>query len=521
MTTSISLIRPVSAGDISASSKAGIREWLGLAILALPCLLYSMDLTVLNLAIPHITADLSPSAAQMLWVMDIYGFVLAGALITMGAIGDRIGRRLLLMVGTAAFGVASTIAAFSSSAEILIMARALLGLSAATLAPSTLSLIRNMFEDQSQRSFAIGVWMASFAIGGAIGPLVGGVMLEYFWWGAVFLLALPVMVLLLAVGPFLLPEHKDESGSPIDFLSALLSILSMLALVYGIKHIAVGDISALSIAALLIGSGLGWIFVGRQQRLAKPMIDLGLFRSSRFVVALLVNLAGFFMAFGTLLILAQHLQLVVGMGPMKAGIWTLFSAAGFVSGSFLAPAMLRYFNSAAIMASGLVFAAIGFGLLAYALAAGTFQLLMLSAFMFSIGLAPVFTLATDLIVGTAPSEQAGSAAALAETSSELGGALGIAVLGSIVIGLYRGRMDALLPENLPALVAEAARDSIGAAAEASAMLPIADALRLMGAAEESFTGAFMVAALIGIAISTLAATIIATLRSAGSVTHQH
>src|SRR5438093_4167997 len=193
--------------------KAGRREWVGLAVIALPCLLYSMDLTVLNLAVPHLTADLRPSSAQLLWIVDIYGFLVAGSLITMGTLGDRIGRRRLLFIGATAFGIASVIAAFSTSTEMLIATRALLGLAGATLAPSTLSLIRNMFHDPQQRTVAIGVWITSYSAGAALGPLLGGLLLQYFWWGSVFLLGVPVMALLLVLGPRLLPEFRDpEAG---------------------------------------------------------------------------------------------------------------------------------------------------------------------------------------------------------------------------------------------------------------------------------------------------------------------
>ena len=221
-----------------AGPRATRREWIGLAVIALPCLLYSMDLTVLNLAVPHLSADLKPSSSQLLWIVDIYGFLLAGSLITMGTLGDRIGRRRLLLIGAVAFGLASVFAAFSTSAAMLIVSRALLGIAAATLAPSTLSLIRNMFLDPKERTFAIGVWIASFSAGGAIGPLVGGILLTYFWWGSVFLVAVPVMAALLVLGPIFLPEYRDPEAGRLDILSAVLSLVAVLSVIYGIKRIA-------------------------------------------------------------------------------------------------------------------------------------------------------------------------------------------------------------------------------------------------------------------------------------------
>ncbi len=218
-----------------APTRATAHEWIGLAVIALPCMLYSMDLTVLNLAVPRLSGDLRPSSAQLLWIVDIYGFLLAGSLITMGTLGDRIGRRRLLLMGAAAFGLASVLAAFSTSAEMLIATRALLG---ATLAPSTLSLIRNMFLDPTERTTAIGIWVSSYSVGAAIGPLLGGVLLERFWWGSVFLLGVPVMALLLIVGPLFLPEFNDPEAGQFDLVSALLSLTSVLAVIYGLKRIA-------------------------------------------------------------------------------------------------------------------------------------------------------------------------------------------------------------------------------------------------------------------------------------------
>ena len=238
--------------NAGTAPRAGRREWIGLGVIALPCLLYSMDLTVLELAVPKLSADLKPTSSQLLWIMDIYGFLLAGFLLTMGTLGDRIGRRRLLLIGAAAFGFASVLAAFSRSAEMLIATRALLGIAGATLAPSTLSLIRNMFLDPDQRTFAIGVWATSFSAGAAIGPLAGGFLLVYFWWGSVFLLAVPVMALLLVLGPMLLPEFRDPEAGRLDFFSAALSLAAVLAMIYGFKQVAqdgLGWLPVLSVAA--------------------------------------------------------------------------------------------------------------------------------------------------------------------------------------------------------------------------------------------------------------------------------
>src|SRR5438094_3704521 len=245
----------------AATPKAGKREWIGLAVIALPCLLYSMDLTVLHLAVPRLTEALAPSSVQLLWIIDIYGFPLAGSLITMGTLGDRIGRRRLLLVGAAFFGAASILAAFSRSATMLIVSRALLGIAGATIAPSTLSLIRNMFLDPRQRTAAIGIWISSYSVGGAIGPVLGGVMLQYFWWGAVFLLGVPVMALLLAVGPKLLPEFRDPNAKPLDLLSAALSLIGVLLVIFGLKRAAEDSFGLVAAMSVVAGVVIGIVFV--------------------------------------------------------------------------------------------------------------------------------------------------------------------------------------------------------------------------------------------------------------------
>src|SRR5438128_1183384 len=322
-----------------------------------------MDPTVLNLAVPAISADLKPSGTQLLWIVDVYGFFVAGSLMTMGALGDRIGRRRLLLIGAAGFGVASVLAAFSSSAEMLIAARALLGVAGATLAPSTLSLIRNMFVDPRQRTAAIGVWVTSLSAGGAIGPLVGGVVLEHFWWGSAFLIGVPVMLLLLVLGPLLLPEFREPAAGRLDLPSALLSLVAVLAVIYGLKQVAqdgLGWMPALPIAA---GLAVGGVFLARQQELPDPLIDVRLFRVPAFSAALATNTLALFAAFGIFLFPAQYLQPVLGLSPLQAGIWTLPESGGFIVGSMLAPVLTRWVRPAFVISAGLVLAAAGLGLL--------------------------------------------------------------------------------------------------------------------------------------------------------------
>ncbi len=497
--------------------RAGRREWIGLAVLALACLVYAMDLTVLNLAVPELSADLKPSSAQLLWIVDIYGFVVAGSLITMGTLGDRIGRRKLLLIGAAAFGAASVLAAFSTSAEMLIATRALLGLAGATLAPSTLSLIRNMFHDPRQRTVAIGVWITSFSVGGAVGPLVGGALLEVFWWGSVLLIAAPVMALLLVLGPLLLPEFRDPEAGRLDPVSAALSLAAVLGVIYGLKRIAEdgpGWLAALSIAA---GLAIGAAFVRRQRRLADPLIDLRLFRSPAFSAALAANTLTAFAAFGSFLFIYQYLQLVEGLSPLRAGLWALPSSGAFIVGSMLVSVIVRRVRPAFVMAAGFGLAAVGFLMLTQVEASSSRAVLVAGFVVFSLGLAPVFTLATDAVLGTAPPERAGSASAISETGAELGGALGIAILGSIGTAVYRRRMaDEVLAEVSP-VAAESARDTLGGAMAVAEPLPEPLGAALLDAAREAFVQGFQLTALIGAAV--MAGMVIVTvvlLRRAGA-----
>jgi MFS transporter, DHA2 family, multidrug resistance protein len=483
---------------VAKAAKATQREWIGLAVIALPCMLYSMDLTVLNLAVPQLSADLKPSASQLLWIIDIYGFMVAGFLMTMGTLGDRIGRRKLLLIGAAAFGAASVLAAFSTSAEMLILARAALGLAGATLAPSTLSLITNMFADPQERTFAIGMWISSFSVGAIIGPFVGGLLIEYFWWGSVFLAGMPVMALLLVLGPLLLPEYKDPSARRIDLVSATLSLLAVLSFIYGVKRIAEAGLSWASLMAIVTGLLLAVAFVARQRNLAEPFVDMKLFEKPQFGLALAINVVGMFFMFGSFVFLSQYYQLIAGLSPLWAGLATIPSAIAFTIASTVTPSLIGRIHPSRLMAAGMLVSTAGFVMLVFA--SGLVGVVLASVVL-SVGFTPVVTLTTGMIVGAAPPERSGNASAISETGAELGGALGIAILGSIGTLIYRGRMEAAPTGTLPADAVSVARATLGGAIESASKLPESLADDLVRHAREAFMiGIDVTAALAAVAM---------------------
>ncbi|MGY2122843.1 MFS transporter [Nocardia gipuzkoensis] len=510
--------------DRVAEPLAGKREWVGLGVLALACLVYAMDMTVLHLAVPMISAELRPTSSQLLWIIDVYGFMVAGLLVTMGTLGDRVGRRKLLMVGAAAFAVVSVVAAFAPSAELLIACRALQGIAGATLAPSTLSLLFSMFRDTRQRSVAVGVWVGAFSAGGAVGPLFGGVLLERFWWGSVFLLAVPVMALLLVLGPKVLPEYRDPDAARLDPLSAALCVAAMIALVFGMKKIAQDGLGGAALLAIAGGLAVGVVFVRRQLRGRDPMLDLRLFRLSTFRIALLINVVGVFVAFGYFLFVAQYFQLVLGLSPLAAGLVMAPSGLGFIAGSQLAPQIVRVVRPAYLIGSGLAASAVGLLLMTRIGVTGGVPLALVASVIIALGLAPVFGITTELIVGSAPQEQAGAAAGVSETGAELGGALGISVLGSISVALYRGDLTASLPADLPGEAERSVRDTLGGAVHTAAGLRGELGEAVLRAAREAFLhGVHVTAGVAAVAALALSAVAVLRLRHipAGELSSEH
>jgi DHA2 family multidrug resistance protein-like MFS transporter len=470
------------------NSRAGRREWLGLTVLAFPCFLLAVDFTVLHLAVPKITADLKPSSTQLLWIVDIYGFFIASSLITMGTLGDRIGRRKLLMIGATAFGAASAVAAFATTASTLIITRALLGVAGATLMPSTMALIRNMFHDPDQRRVAIAIWINCFVVGGAIGPLLGGFMLEHFWWGSVFLLNVPVMVMLLSLAPVLLPEFRDASAGTLDIMSAALSLTSILSIIYGVKRIAQDGPSTIALGAIALGLVLATVFVHRQTHLEHPLIDLALFEVPAFTASVCTQLIATITFGGLYLLVSQYLQLVLGLSPIHAGISLLPATVVGVLGTIAAPLLVKRLPIGLVMPAGMILTSVGIFLLSTMEISSGIRTLVIAYVIMSFGVNIAMTLTTDMIMSVAPPERAGAASGISETSAELGAALGIALLGSISTAYYRGAMS-----NAPS---EARATLAGAIEYAQSAGDGALAL----AAREAFTSSLNLVALISAAL---------------------
>ncbi|UCM88042.1 MFS transporter [Streptomyces marincola] len=490
----------------AGTGRAGTREWLGLALLALPTVLLGLDVTVLYLVLPSMAEDLDPTATQTLWIMDAYGFLIAGLLITMGTLGDRIGRRRLLMVGVTAFAAVSCLAAYAPNAELLVVARALLGVAGATLMPSTLSLISTMFRDARQRAVAIGVWATMFALGMAAGPVVGGALVDRFWWGAAFLLAIPVAVLVLAGARTLLPEYTAPREGRLDPVSVVLSLAAILPVVYAVKEGAAHGFEPLTALLLGAGAAAGTAFVRRQRRLASPLLDVTLFTDRAFSAALAVLLVGLVGVGGTMYLVTQFLQLVEGLDPATAGLWMGPPALAMFAAAIGAPLLAARVRPGLVMAATLGVSVGGYALLANAGPGDTVPVVAGFALVY-LGLGAIAALGTDMVVGAAPETKAGSAAALSETVQELGLAAGVALLGSLTTSVYRSHAPA--PAHAPPEVADRLTDSIGGALAVSDRVP----QETVDAAREAFTTGLNAASLAaGIAILLVTALCLLTLR---------
>ncbi|MDN5806822.1 MAG: MFS transporter [Brevibacterium sp.] len=423
--------------------RAGRREWAGLAVLMIPVLLISIDNTVLGFAIPAISTGLHPTGTQLLWIVDIYALMLAGLLVAMGSIGDRVGRRKLLIIGAFGFGLASLLAAFSTSAEMLIVARALLGLFGATLMPSTLSLIRNIFLHDRDRRVAIATWAAMFSGGAALGPIVGGILLEHFHWSSIFYINLPLIAIFIPAAILLLPESRDPNPGRIDPFSIVLSMLMLTPLVFAIKHVMADGVDLLFWASISVAAAAGTGFVLRQLASSNPMLDVRLFANKVFTSAVLSNLLSVMGLAGFLYFGTQLLQLVLGLSPVEAALVLVPGLATSIAAGYAAVPIIARLQPRVVVPCALVLNAVGLGIVAFSPEHSVTGMLV-SFLILGMGIGTAEVITNDLILAAVPANKAGAASAISETAYEFGSVMGTAVLGGLSTMVYGVHLQSLI-----------------------------------------------------------------------------
>ncbi|KQR62855.1 MFS transporter [Frigoribacterium sp. Leaf172] len=491
-----------ASSTVGTPSRAGTRQWAALVVLMLPVLLVSIDNTVLSFALPEISTALRPSAANQLWIVDVYSLVLAGLLVAMGSLGDRFGRRRLLLVGASGFALVSLGAAFAPDAGTLIAARAVLGFFGAMIMPATLSLLRSTFVDRDQRRLAIAIWASGFAAGSALGPIVGGILLEHFAWGSIFLIAVPVLVPLLVLAPILLVESRDPDPGPFDPLSVLLSLTAMAPVVAAIKLLATHGPGLDVLGLAVLGVVSGWLFVRRQLRRERPLLDVRLFSNPVFAGSIVVNLLAILSLVGFLFFTTQHLQLVVGLRPLQAALTLVPGLAVMIVAGLIVVPIVRRVTPRVIVAVGLGSAGVGYATVWLAGAEAPVALFVVGFALVGLGVGAAETISNDQIIAAVPPARAGAASAVSETAYEVGAVLGTAVLGSMLTAIYRGSL--VIPAGVPVETGEAARETLGGAVSAAGTLEAPLGRQLLDAATHAFDAGLVATAGVGVGVMVLA-----------------
>ncbi|MFD6478668.1 MFS transporter [Streptomyces anulatus] len=475
---------------MTGTTTAGVRlrkaaddanRWVVLVVLCLSLLVVALDATVLHVAVPSLTEDLRPSGTALLWIVDAYPLVCASLLILFGTLGDRIGRRRVLLFGYALFGVASALAATADTPAVLIAARALLGVGGAMIMPATLSILRQVFPDRRERALAIGVWTAVAAVGAATGPVVGGFLVEHFWWGSVFLINIPLMAVILPLGRWLLPESRGGDDGPWDVLGALTAAAGVLGVVLGVKRLGSGAglLDPVSLGPLALGLALLILFVRRQKRRRHPLIDVSMFARPAFSTAVGCIVLAMLALVGLQLIAVQYLQLVLGLSPLETGLrllpLTFAAMAAGATGSYT----LRRIGPRRMVGWGFVLTASSVLLLTSMGQHDRPALLTCAFVLLGFGLQTTLFGAYESMLSDAPPERAGGAAAIGETSYQLGAGLGIALLGSVMNAAYAPGLAGLREKGVPARAGAEASHSLGEAYQVAAQLggPMGDLLR--------------------------------------------
>ncbi|MFJ8138384.1 MFS transporter [Streptomyces sp. NPDC096013] len=497
-TTAAAALRRRAAG-------AGANRWVVLVVLCVSLLLVALDATVLHVAVPAVTEDLKPGAIELLWIVDVYPLVCASLLILFGTLGDRVGRRRILLLGYGLFGVASGLAALAHDAQVLILARALLGVGGAMIMPATLSILRQVFPDRRERAVAIGVWSAVAAVGAAVGPLLGGFLLEHFWWGSVFLVNIPLMLISLPIGRLLLPESRGDRDGPWDVVGALMAAGGLFGVVFGVKRLGGGEPvqSAWTVAPLLVGAVLLVLFVRRQRRRTHPLVDLKMFRRPAFSTSVGCIVLAMLALVGLELIAAQYLQLVLGLSPLQTGLRLLPLTFAAMAAGLFGARMLHRFGPRRMVCFGFCLTAFSVLTLTVMGERDNTGLLLFGFLLLGFGLEMTLFGAYESMLSEAPPAQAGGAAAIGETSYQLGAGIGIALLGSVMNAAYAPGLSSV--PGVPASAATSAGHSLGEAYDVAGRLGGARGAALRDAARHAFIHGLHVTLLVSAALLLLGA----------------